>query len=336
MAATGPETSEDLEPWTRTRTSTSGWSEDTWWSVSRCNSELRAESPVCTSSIGSDRSSFEEIDIKALSQDNASNEVEVLDNMAIEGPELDILDNAAPEDPFILEDSWTLVDDNVLPMPAQPRALSISSTVESEWLPDDVSLVSSVAVSRNSSGASLPKKIQSANRVPRVVSWAHPWCQPDVPSGDSPCMYMSDMIPTPRALHRSVALLKALSYCEMQLIQLEKDVLKAKDSVLELEKGGACSKLCSDLVALAAEALECGFSRNVPGAMEIFEQTHAAVERYAGLLHRSDVPMLQDQDPLIRDVMQNSSPPAAPCRQFAGFGCGCFDWLKTFINDIIA
>jgi hypothetical protein len=79
---------------------------------------------------------------------------------------------------------------------------------------------------------------------------------------------------------------KALTWCEKKIDELEKDASNVGIS--------SCSQVCGELVALAGDALECGCSRDVPGAMDAFEQANAAVERVASLLHQDGKVQLKD------------------------------------------
>jgi len=67
-----------------------------------------------------------------------------------------------------------------------------------------------------------------------------------------------------------------LQICERKLSHLE----AYEKSAPSLE----CQQLSRELTALAAEALERACSRKVPGAMDVFEEATAAIERLAGLL----------------------------------------------------
>jgi len=67
-----------------------------------------------------------------------------------------------------------------------------------------------------------------------------------------------------------------LQICERKLSHLE----AYEKSAPPLE----CQQLSRELTALAAEALERACSRKVPGAMDVFEEATAAIERLAGLL----------------------------------------------------
>jgi len=47
-----------------------------------------------------------------------------------------------------------------------------------------------------------------------------------------------------------------------------------------------CQTLCSRLQDLAGEALQCGCERNVPGAMEVFQESTTTIELVSELLRR--------------------------------------------------
>lgn len=186
------------------------------------------------------------------------------------------------------------------------RNPSLVSTVASQWLSDV------------SSGPQSPFP-QLPMYTAKIATWAHSGSRvqdtfPDLSTWEAQMDHSQ---------HRGVTLLRMLSSCESQLLDLETSGKQHTSPLLDLERGAACSKLCSDLVALAADALECGFTRNVPGAMEIFEQTNAAVERVASLLE-------QGSGTRVSSTFEAAA--AAAHSQLAQSpGCGCLAGLFAMI-----
>lgn len=84
----------------------------------------------------------------------------------------------------------------------------------------------------------------------------------------------------------------AMADCEKQLDMLERRAADGPRPCDAVGSGEAwvpmlradCQKLCRRLETLAADALECGCGRNIPGAMDVFEQANAGLERLVGVL----------------------------------------------------
>lgn len=183
--------------------------------------------------------------------------------------------------------------------PASPASsMACSGTVVSVSLASDVSDIKPGAI--------------SPNVVAKTATWAHP-C--DSPAAPVQSRLSANEILSSQAVHKLAKLREAeqaLSSCERQLSEFENG---------EVENGApACHGLLLDeIVAIAAEALECGCSRDVPGAMDVFEQANAAVERVAGLLEQ-----------------ENTSPrdsSVAPKSQTIEGECGCLIGLLRIIEQ---
>jgi len=85
-----------------------------------------------------------------------------------------------------------------------------------------------------------------------------------------------------------ISLEESLVVLEQQLHMLE-DMLEARlSNVVPPGEDGQCFASCQELGSrlqeVSATALECGCSRQVPGAMDVFEQANAMVERVGHLL----------------------------------------------------
>uniref|UniRef100_A0A7S0AH04 Uncharacterized protein n=1 Tax=Pyrodinium bahamense TaxID=73915 RepID=A0A7S0AH04_9DINO len=99
----------------------------------------------------------------------------------------------------------------------------------------------------------------------------------------------------PTMRDRAHSLEEDLALHEGQLRELEHAMMEPLDSSAGAQAGHAgrfaeCQELGQRLQEVAATALEAGCSRSVPGAMDIFEQANAAVERVGRLLQRCTPP----------------------------------------------
>mmetsp|Transcript_38029 Transcript_38029/g.75397 ORF Transcript_38029/g.75397 Transcript_38029/m.75397 type:complete len:235 (-) Transcript_38029:96-800(-) len=127
-----------------------------------------------------------------------------------------------------------------------------------------------------------PASAKSGQHLKRTASWSHT----NVPylSESRLCKPMERSL-TPKRLRRE------------QLFNLEASLANCTNELEELqmkyEGGGAddmkplfvrALDLSWRLVDLSAEALECSCSRNVPGSMDVYEQTGAAMDSIAVLL----------------------------------------------------
>uniref|UniRef100_A0A7S0AH65 Uncharacterized protein n=1 Tax=Pyrodinium bahamense TaxID=73915 RepID=A0A7S0AH65_9DINO len=99
----------------------------------------------------------------------------------------------------------------------------------------------------------------------------------------------------PTMRDRAHSLEEDLALHEGQLRELEHAMMEPLDSSAGAQAGHAgrfaeCQELGQRLQEVAATALEAGCSRSVPGAMDIFEQANAGVERVGRLLQRCTPP----------------------------------------------
>lgn len=175
------------------------------------------------------------------------------------------------EEPRNVLSEWVLLENwgGHSSMPSSPvPSLAGSGSVISRWLTDGSNTELSSIQSE-----STPAEASPTNFVMKIATWAHP-C--DEPSAIAP-----EVVANQGLQKKFRDIQKALTSCEQQLVALERD----ETPTVAMPE---CSKLCGELVTLAAGALECGCSREVPGAMDAFEQANAAVERVAELLKRDD------------------------------------------------
>jgi len=209
-------------------------------------------------------------------------------------------------------DSWVLLDtwDGNDPVSRTPSTVS---TVVSRLLTDASSVAPLSALGN-----------MSPNNALTILTWAHT-CDHVVSSPLSQPSARDIILALPTS-HRGVDLLRALSYCELQLLELENGAHNGCGAAHEVERGAACSKLCSELVCLAAEALECGFSRDVRGAMGVFEQANVAVERVAGLLQRDATTSVCAGAPLWAKASSANHPSRA--------GCGCLVGISAALKEL--
>jgi len=232
----------------------------------------------------------------------------------VNGDEVDVL-AACPSGPWQAinaDDSWVLLDawDGNDPVSRTPSTVS---TVVSRLLTDASSVAPLSALGN-----------MSPNNALKILTWART-CDHAVSSPLSQPSARDIILALPTS-HRGVDLLRALSYCELQLLELENGAHNGCGAAHEVERGAACSKLCSELVCLAAEALECGFSRDVRGAMGVFEQANVAVERVAGLLQRDATTSVCAGAPLWAKASSANHPSRA--------GCGCLVGISAALKEL--
>jgi len=108
---------------------------------------------------------------------------------------------------------------------------------------------------------------------------------------------------------------ESLAILEQQLLMFE-DMLEARLSkVVPPGEDGLCFANCQELgrrlQEVAATALECGCSRQVPGAMDVFEQANAMVERVGHLLQHC-APHKKPNRQISFDMRTDAAMPAKP------------------------
>jgi hypothetical protein len=133
--------------------------------------------------------------------------------------------------------------------------------------------ISSIAFSSVDDTAVSPRR-----SLEKISSWSHPV----VHAVGAPGQKFSETLLSPQLSPQGIAQLEdvklAMNACQLQLSELE--------AVANFAAMPGWSRLCNEFASLAGEALECACSRNVPGAMDVFEEATGAIERLACLVEK--------------------------------------------------
>jgi len=184
-----------------------------------------------------------------------------------------------------------------------PAAIPTVSTVElsaayvltCDSMPEFVEVDSSKEQSLSSNSSSAKKDLPTVKNSDgflsswmRNASWSH--SQPMADNGFEPFNRMTSTRGVRRG--RTADLEGSLSACRRTLEQLKRERAEQDALIAQLPHGQVgdhpllekAASLSARLTDLAAESLECGCNRDVPGAMDVYEQANAYLDAVSDLL----------------------------------------------------
>mmetsp|Transcript_110963 Transcript_110963/g.312847 ORF Transcript_110963/g.312847 Transcript_110963/m.312847 type:complete len:229 (+) Transcript_110963:165-851(+) len=172
------------------------------------------------------------------------------------------------------------------------------------------SLRSSIAQVKRSSLSSTTTRCPSDSTMARgVPGKARPWRR----SSSCPCLLASQRRKS-ESLEESLASCAGEAHDWKQFITLDCQPFHLL-------------RLCSRLESLAADAFQCGCQRNVPGAMDVFEQALVELDSVSDMLQRQTSIAASEK---VGNEMRSSPPPSLQ-RTSQALATGCMAGVSTVL-----